>query len=86
MLPDHRSLAAVCLITPHAGLFAMQEMRVSLPCKRLGSTALLSDLATGGCRRRRCHTNNDTATPTLWLAAAISMAGIQSSAPCSDLP
>ena len=35
-------------------------------------------LATSGCGRRRRHTNNDTADPTLSLAAAISMADIYS--------
>jgi hypothetical protein len=36
VLPDHRPLAAVGLITPHAGLFAMQQ---------IGHTALSATLA-----------------------------------------
>jgi transposase, IS5 family len=46
----------------------------------------LSDLATDGCGRRGCYTNNETATPTRRWLLQFPMAGIQSPAPCSDLP
>jgi len=62
--------------SPGRDLCALYLSRAGIYCTATWRN--LSGVATSGCGRRRCYTNNGTANSTLSLAAAISMVVVYS--------